>query len=282
MDKNKQLPAKIIDFHVHLFPDNFFDAIWDFFKNEYKMDVLHRLYYRQCIEHLRQRGVGPIVYSNYAHKKGVSEVLNTWNKAVLDNTEDIYCFAAYHPDDEHALDLAKDIVTHPKVLGFKLQLLVQQFYPFDERLFGLYEMVIEHNKRILFHVGTGPVGNEYLGIDNFTKLLERYPGLPANIAHMGAFEFREFFDLLGRHDNLYLDTAFCFLPKAFRMYDLGNNLLETYKDRIVYGSDFPNIIFPREDEIDCLLKMDLSNAFYEKVFRDNGIDLIKKHSHISV
>lgn len=272
------LPEEIIDFHVHLFPDKLFDAIWTFFKKDYGMDVIHRLYSLQCIEYLRNNHVGPIVYSNYAHKKGVAPLLNTWNRELLDKTEDVYCFAAYHPDDEDALEMAQDIISHPRVLGFKLQLLVQKFYPHDERLFPLYEMVMEKNKRILFHVGTGPVGNKYVGIDNFKKLLSRYPDLPANIAHMGALEFREFFDLLKDHEHLYFDTAFCFLPKAAQMYNLGSDLLEQYKDRLLYGSDFPNIIFPREEEIDALMRMGLSNEFYERVFLANGNRIIELHA----
>jgi len=58
--------------------------------------------------------------------------------------------------------MARKVLDHPKVLGFKLQLLVQRFYPHDDRLFSMYDMVMERGKRILFHVGTGPVGNEYV------------------------------------------------------------------------------------------------------------------------
>jgi len=274
-----QLPDKIIDFHVHLFPDNLFDAIWAFFKKTYGMEVTYRLYASQCIEYLRNHNVGEIVYSNYAHKKGVAALLNNFNRELLKETYDVYCFAAFHPDDENALEMARDIISHPKVLGFKLQLLVQKFYPDDERLYGLYEMVMEKNKRILFHAGTGPVGNEFVGIDNFKKLLRRYPDLPANIAHMGALEFTEFFDLLGDHEQLYFDTAFCFLPGAAQMYNLGSDLLEQYKHRLLYGSDFPNIFFPREEEIHCLSRMDLSKEFYERVFHSNGRHLIRQHSH---
>jgi len=272
------LPEKIIDFHVHLFPDDFFEAIWKFFKKNYGLDVIDRLYARQCVEYLRDHGVGTIVYSNYAHKKGVANLLNAWNKEFLDGTDDIYCFAAFHPDDEDAMAIAEDIISHPKVLGFKLQLLVQEFYPFDVRLFDLYELVMEKNKRILFHAGTGPVGNRYVGIDNFRKILVRYPDLPANIAHMGGFEFKEFFDLLENHKQLYLDTAFCFLPEPARMYTLGSWPIETYKDRILYGSDFPNIVFPRQVEIDALADMDLSEECYQRIFQGNARHLIALHT----
>ncbi|HSV98369.1 MAG TPA: amidohydrolase family protein [Spirochaetota bacterium] len=271
----KKLPATIVDFHVHLFPDRLFEKIWNYFGKDYGWDVRHRLYYRESVEYLRERGVGPIVYSNYAHREGVARSLNEWNHEVLNEIPDLYCFAAYHPGDYDALDIARHALDHPRVLGFKLQLLVQRFHPHDERLFPMYELVMERGKRLLFHVGTGPVGNEFVGYDHFVRLLDRYPSLPANVAHMGALEFSEFFGLLDAHPLLYFDTSFAFLPGLPVRFDLGNDVLERYRDRILYGSDFPNIIFPREDEIDCLLGLDLSQEFYDAVFLKNGMRIIR-------
>ncbi len=271
-----KLPPSIVDFHVHLFPDRMFDAIWKFFSNGYKWDVLHRLYYRECVEYLRTRGVDHIVYSNYAHKKGVAAELNAWNLRVLDEDPGLYCFAAYHPDDGDALAMARDVLQHPRVLGFKLQLLVQRFYPHDERLFPMYELVMERNKRLLLHVGNGPVGNEFVGAEHFRRLLERYPALPANVAHMGALEYREFMDILLGHPALYMDTSFSFLPRLGRWFDLGPQALMTARDRILYGSDFPNVILPREDELETLLALDLPQEFYDRVFFENGMALLPR------
>jgi uncharacterized protein len=268
------LPPSIVDFHVHLFPDRMFDAIWKFFSSGYKWDVLHRLYYHECVDYLRARGVDYIVYSNYAHKKGVAADLNAWNLKVLDEIPGLYCFAAYHPDDEDALAMARDVLQHPRVLGFKLQLLVQRFYPHDERLFPMYEMVMEREKRLLLHVGTGPVGNEFVGAVHFRRLLDRYPALPANVAHMGALEYREFMDMLLGHPALCMDTSFSFLPRLGRCFDLGPDALVTAMDRILYGSDFPNVILPREDELETLLAMDLPQDFYDRVFFKNGMSLL--------
>ncbi len=176
--------------------------------------------------------------------------------------------------------MAAALLDHPRILGFKLQLLVQRFFPDDERLFPLYELVMERGKRLLFHVGTGPVGNEFVGIVPFRRLLARYPGLPAIIAHMGALEYGAFGELLADHPRLYMDTAFSFLPRLGSMFDLGDDFLERYRERILYGSDFPNILFPREDEIDTLLGLDLSQEFYDAVFRDNGLRLIRESGQI--
>ncbi len=270
----KTLPPTIVDFHVHLFPDKGFDAIWKAFDTVYQVPVLHRLYHRECVDYLRERGVGPIVYSNYAHKKGVARPMNHWNAALLDASEDLYCFAAFHPDDDDALAQARDILDHPKVLGIKLHFLVQTFYPQDSRLYPLYETVMDKGKRLLMHIGTGPIGSPYTGIDHLKKVLADFPDLPANIPHMGGYEYREFMDLLSGHPGLYLDTSYSFWPQTPEGFNLDNTFLENHKDRILYGSDFPNIILPREDEIKGLLSRNLSQAFYDKVFYANGMRMI--------
>jgi predicted TIM-barrel fold metal-dependent hydrolase len=177
--------------------------------------------------------------------------------------------------------MAKNLLEHPRVLGFKLQLLVQEFFPFDKRLYPLYELVIERKKRMLFHVGNGPFGNPYLGVEHFKKLMKRYPELSANVAHMGCFEYKEFLELLDEYPNLYLDTSFSFSHQAPCMFDLGGEYLERYKDRIVYGSDFPGIFYPRQEEIECLLSFNLSQVFYDKVFWENGLFLVGASSAIN-
>lgn len=270
-----RMPHAIIDFHVHLFPDKLFDAIWQSFRQLYDWQVLHRLYYRDCIAYLRNRGVSSVVYSNYAHKKGIAASLNQWNLEVLEELDGVYCFAAYHPDDEGALEMAERLLSHPKILGFKLQFLVQNFYPHDSRLFPLYEMIIEKNKRLLMHVGTGPRQSPYVGVRYFREIMRRYPELPVNVAHMGGFEYQAFFDLLDACPNLFFDTAFSFLPETDLMFPLGRECLERCKERILYGSDFPNLIFPRRREIDCLLELELSGEFYRNVFFDNAAALIQ-------
>jgi predicted TIM-barrel fold metal-dependent hydrolase len=276
----RRLPQRLVDFHVHLFPDRLFDAIRRQFVADYGWKVLHQLYWRESLAYLRERGVGPVAYSNYAHRPGIARGLNDWNLNILAETPDLYCFAAFHPEDDDGLAMAAALLDHPRILGFKLQLLVQRLFPDDERLFPLYELVMEKGKRLLFHVGTGPVGNEFVGIVPFRRLLARYPGLPAIVAHMGALEYGAFGELLADYPRLFMDTAFSFLPRIGSMFDLGGDFLERNRERILYGSDFPNILFPREDEIDTLLSLDLSQEFYDAVFRENGLCLIRESGQI--
>jgi predicted TIM-barrel fold metal-dependent hydrolase len=269
----KTIPSSIIDFHVHLFPDKGFDAIWKFFASA-GAEVVYKYYSEECIEYLNEQGVDTIVISNYAHKKGIAEPMNEWNLNILEKFPNLYCFAAYHPDDDNALKYAEQMIKNPRVAGIKLHLQVQKFYPSDKRLFPLYEMLIDRNKRILLHVGNGPTGNEFVGFDQFKKLLDRFPDLPVNIPHMGGLEFRKFIELLDGHPNIYLDTSYSFWPNLPFTFNLGSEFLEKYKDNILYGSDFPNVILPREGEIDYLLSLNLSQDFYDQVFYENGMKLL--------
>ena len=270
----KKHPSSIVDFHVHLFPDRGFDAIWAFFAAR-GGPVVYKYYSGECIEYLTAHGVDTIVFSNYAHKKGVAEPMNEWNLDILEKFANLYCFAAYHPDDGNALKYAEQMIEHPRVAGIKLHLQVQKFYPFDKRLFPLYEMLIDKKKRILMHIGNGPTGNEFVGFDQFKKLLDQFPDLPVNIPHMGCYEFKKFIELLDDHPNIYMDTSYSFWPETPWSFNLGPEYLEKYRHKILYGSDFPNVILPREGEINHLLSLDLSDDFYKKVFNTNGLELLK-------
>lgn len=271
----KITPPAIIDFHVHLFPDKGFDAIWRHFAAG-GAEVLHKLYAGECIDYLRERGVERIVFSNYAHKKGFAAPMNEWNIGLLEENEQLYCFAAFHPDDDDALVYTERMLSHPRVVGVKLHFQVQKLYPHDPRLYPMYEMVMEKRKRLLLHVGNGPTSNDFVGWANFEPVLKRYPDLPANIPHMGCYEFQQFIDLLDANPNIYLDTAYSFWPGLPFSFNLDHGYLEKYSRRILYGSDFPNIILPRKGEIDHLLSFDLPQVFYDRVFYANGFKLLEE------
>ncbi|MCP4750612.1 MAG: amidohydrolase family protein [Proteobacteria bacterium] len=273
---SKSIPKSIIDFHVHLFPDKGFDALWKFFEASARTSIRYQFYYRECIEYLNSRGVNPLVFSNYAHKKGIAESMNEWNTKVLEEFPSLFCFTPYHPDDDNALAYAEQMMAHPRVAGIKMHLEVQKFFPHDERLFPLYEMIIDKGKRVLLHTGNGPLGNQFVGYEQFRKLLDRFPDLPVNIPHMGCYEFEKFMTLLDDHPNIYLDTAYTFWPNLPFSFNLGKETLEKYKDKILYGSDFPNLFLPREGEIEYLSELDLSDEFYEKVFFKNGAKLLSQ------
>jgi len=272
--------APEVDFHVHLFPDDMARAVWKAFKRDYDLRIRHRLYHRECIDFLHAQGVKWMVFSNYSHRQGFAKELNHWNVSVLDEYAKLYCFLAYHPSDEDGPQQIEKLLAHDRVLGVKLNLMVQKFPLDDPRLFPLYELMQERGKRMLLHVGTAPVAADFLGLDRLENILRRFPRLKANIAHMGGREYERMLRLLDEYESLYVDTAYVFIKDSPWGFDLDPSWLERYRDRILYGSDFPNLPVPHDEEINQLKSLGLSNQFYSKIFRDNGKTLLERESRL--
>lgn len=91
---------------------------------------------------------------------------------------------------------------------------------------------------------------------------------------MGAFEYNKFLKLLDKHENLYLDTTMIYIPdnifperKAKRPKP---DDLTSYQDRILFGSDFPNIPYEYNLSTKGLLSLNLPKTFYENIFFNNA------------
>ena len=91
---------------------------------------------------------------------------------------------------------------------------------------------------------------------------------------MGAFEYNKFLKLIDIYENLYLDTTMIFIPDNIfperTTKRPKKDILLSYQNRIIFGSDFPNIPYDYELSTKGLLEFDLSREFYEKIFFTNA------------
>ena len=68
---------RVVDAHVHIFPDHLFSAVWQWFE-QFGWPIRYRLTSPEIINFLLARGVNHIVALHYAHKPGVARDLNTY------------------------------------------------------------------------------------------------------------------------------------------------------------------------------------------------------------
>jgi uncharacterized protein len=265
---------RYVDVHTHLHPDWLARAIrrWFAERSDWKLeqptdpDLAARF--------LRERGVERFVFFSYAHKAGLARELNAWLHAAAVRLPDGLALGTVQPDDPDMLDVADQALDEYGFKGFKIHINVQRFHPDDPRMLPLYERLVARNGLVLIHVGTAPWPNDFDGFPRFARVMELFPSLTAIVAHMGLWESREFIDLLGRHPNLYLDTTMAFAPEGLRRVrdvHIATEDLVRWQDRILFGSDFPNLPYPYEAEWDALWARDLPMAAYEKIFRDNAV-----------
>jgi predicted TIM-barrel fold metal-dependent hydrolase len=112
----------------------------------------------------------------------------------------------------------------------------------------------------------------------FEKVLERVPDLRAQVCHMGAYETDRCFALMERYPGLHLDTTMA-MTRASIPYTLidpaavSNDQVIRWQDRVIYGSDYPNLPYPYEEERRDLLARALPESVLVKLFRGNAVRL---------
>ncbi|MHA1150520.1 MAG: amidohydrolase family protein [Promethearchaeota archaeon] len=276
---------KYIDIHTHFFPPNIFDAIWKVFEMpDYTghirgWSINYKLPINELIELFEEHNVEAFTTLNYAHKRGVAEYFNDWTVKFVKKQKNAIPFGCVHPEDKNRVAYIRELFDTYNFTGIKVQPLVQNFHVADKRMNEIYELIVDKGKWLLVHAGTAPYRNEYVGFKYFKEFINKFPDINVIVAHMGAFEYRKFFKLTESHENLYFDTAMIYIPQnVFRERIVRRPDAEellSYQDRILYGSDFPNIPYEYERSTKGFFKLALPKAFYKKIFYENAKKLFK-------
>jgi uncharacterized protein len=267
------LPYPLVDVHTHLMPERLFGAVRAYFRAR-----LWQPRYdgpaQNLVETLLEMGVARFVFMPYSHREGMSRSLNHW----VANVQSTFAphaigFGTFHPDDAEAIpELAREAFGQLGLRGAKLHPQVGRFALDDPRLYPMYEHAVDSGAVIVIHAGRVPEAGDYVGARAFTRLMRRFPALTVIVAHAGADEFDAFFDLCGLYEGVFLDTAM-----VFSRYLGGpppiQRVLE-FQDRVLYGSDFPNIPYPVSDGVQAILDLRLGRALEEKLLCTNAARLL--------
>ena len=112
---------------------------------------------------------------------------------------------------------------------------------------------------VVMHVGSAPVARAgFTGPDALEGVLRRHPHLTAVVAHLGAPEYGEFLNLAERYPRVHLDTTMVFTDFFEDGAPFPDGLLPrlaALPDRVVLGSDFPNIPHPYAHQLEALERL---------------------------
>lgn len=273
---------RYIDIHTHLHPEWLARAIRRWFADHSTWRLGHPTDPASVASALAGHGVERFVYFSYAHKPGIAREINAWLAATRGEVAGGIPLGTFHPGDPDMMDVVDEALGRHGFAGFKVHINVQRFFPDDSRVLPVYERLLDAGALLLIHVGTAPWPNEYDGFPRFARVMAMFPALRVVVAHMGSFETREFFGLMERCPNLHLDTTMAFAPcrpehegiARLNAIDVRREDLLRWQDRIVFGSDFPNLPWPYEEEREALWQRGLPLTVYRKIFRDNAARLL--------
>lgn len=266
----------ICDAHVHIFPERLYNAIYQWFCRR-GWDILYNMPPAKNKEFLQEIGVKKAFLLVYAHKPGIAEDINRWVRDFSATSEEFfYPFGCLHPQDRDMEKLVKKALDEYNFHGFKLQLLLNNVRPDDDRLFPLYEALIERQKAVVIHATTYPVQVDFLGVKYIEKLLHRYPELKLLIPHMGLYEHRIYEELLQEYRGLYLDTAFVFGNKMFSApYEELKEMMFRVPGRILYGSDFPILDHNPGEAVRTIKGFQLGEENERRIFWENAHEFVR-------
>jgi predicted TIM-barrel fold metal-dependent hydrolase len=160
---------------------------------------------------------------------------------------------------------------------FKAHVQVGAYDPRDELLDEVWGQLAEARVPVVVHCGDGPIPGPHTGAGPFTAVLERHPTLTAVIAHCGAPDYAGHIALATRFANVHLDTTMVGTPFMNRTAPLSRDdvaRLGDLQDRVVLGTDFPNIPYAYAEQLAALEAFELGDDWLRAVCWRNGRRLV--------
>lgn len=270
----------VFDAHVHVFAPPLFRAIWRWFDVN-GWPIRHKLEADDVVAFLQTRGLRGALLLHYAHKPGIARAMNRFVHDVVVKSAGFAAGTATvcpgEPDQVAILDEAFAL----GLRGVKLHCHVQACAVDAPRLFPVYELCQARGQVVVVHAGREP-WSAALPVDphaicaasRVARVVENFPRLRMVVPHLGADEFDDYAALIRRHDTLWLDTTMM-VGGYFAMDDLRNvddgwsRFILSRPERVLYGSDFPNIPYAWDREVKALARV-LKDPVLEQVVSKNA------------
>jgi predicted TIM-barrel fold metal-dependent hydrolase len=273
----------LIDVHTHFMPERLLAAVRAYFDAAGPLvgrpwPIVYRQDEQARVAALRAFGVATFTAMLYPHKPDMARSLNDWAADFAARTPDCLHTATFFAEPSAAGDVRRALDQGARV--FKCHLQVGDFDPNDPLLDAAWDLLAEAGVPVVTHCGSGPVPGRFTGPEPVARLLGRHPRLRLVVAHLGMPEYAEFLALAERRASVLLDTTLAFTPfiddagapfpaaELPRLRDLG--------DRVLLGTDFPNIPHSYADALEALETAGLGTGWLRAVCHDNAARLFAR------
>ena len=266
----------VIDAHVHVFPDNIFKAIRRWF-DQHAWHIRYNLSTSEIFDFLFSHGVSHVIALQYAHTAGLARELNRYLiKKCQQYPGRVTGMATVFPGEEDAPMIVQEAFDSG-LEGIKLHAHVQCFDIDSGDVDPIFDVCQSNDKPVVIHIGKEPKSPSYrcdpyeiCGADKLERVLIDFPKLKICVPHLGISETVEYKQLIEKYDTLWLDTT---MVVADYFHNENHIELNSYRvDRIMYGSDFPNIPYAWDRELKRLRDCGLSGDALGKILSKNAID----------
>jgi predicted TIM-barrel fold metal-dependent hydrolase len=270
----------LVDVHTHFMPERVLRKVWQYFDGlgpltggmEWPITYRHEEAERACL--LREFGVRAFTAMLYPHKPGMARWLNGWAADFARRTPDCLHTATLYPEPGVEEYIREAVEAGARV--FKAHVQVGAYDPADELLQRAWGLLAEAGIPVVIHCGSGPAPGKHTGPEPIARVLARHTRLRLVVAHLGMPEYEEFLGLAERYGEVRLDTTMAFTDFSEGFMPFPRRALPRLAalgDRILLGSDFPNIPYPYVHQLQALERLDLGEPWLRAVCHDNAAGL---------
>jgi predicted TIM-barrel fold metal-dependent hydrolase len=265
----------LIDVHTHFMPHRlleriraYFDAAGPLIGREWP--IRYRQDEQERLEILRGYGVRAFTSLAYPHKPGMAEGLNAWTADFAARAPECLHSATFFPEPEAADYVPAAIAAGARV--FKAHIQVGDYDPADPLLDPVWGTLADAAVPVIVHCGSGPVATRFTGPEPMARVLKEHPTLRLVIAHFGLPEYVPFLDLAERYDGVLFDTTMAFTDffGGIELPDRERKRVAELEERVLFGSDFPNIPYPYSDALEALARLEFGDDWLRAVCHGNA------------
>ncbi|MGC5398030.1 amidohydrolase family protein [Streptomyces sp. DT20] len=266
----------LIDVHTHFMPERVLRKVWAYFDSAgpltgMEWPITYRHDEDERLALLRSFGVLRFTSMLYPHKAGMAAWLNGWAAGFAERVPDCLHTATFFPEEGVEAYVTQALEGGARV--FKSHLQVGAYDPNDPLLDPVWGLLAEAGVPVVMHCGSGPAPGKHTGPEPVGRLLARHPRLPLIVAHMGMPEYAEFLALAEAYPRVRLDTTMAFtdFTEGFTPFPaVERGRLAALGDRILLGTDFPNIPYPYAHQLHALERLELGDDWLRAVCHDNA------------
>ncbi len=256
---------RIIDFHTHAFPEHIAEKAMQKLQEGCIVKACLNGTLVNLLHSMDKSGIEKAVLCNIATKPEQFGSILKWSQKI--RSDRIIPLLSVHPSDPKIKEHIK-ITKEEGFVGIKMHPFYQEFAIDEDRLFYIYDALIENNLIVVMHCGYDISFPEWdiASPKRIINVIDKFPELKFITTHLGAWKQWDDVEKLMIGKNIYMEISFSFgwLPNE-KIKDL---ILRHPSDYILFGTDSPWA--EQNKEIENLKNLSLPNSLTEKIFYLNA------------
>lgn len=257
---------KIIDFHVHIFPEKIAEKAVNSIGDYYNLNMSGKGTICDLLIRGEKIGIRKYIIHSTATKAEQVKAVNDFIIESKNENDKFIGFGTLHPDFDDIEEEFERLISSG-LKGIKLHPDFQNFSINDPSMMKIYS-IAEGRLPILIHMGDE--NKDSSAPQRLSIILEKFPRLIFIAAHLGGYRMWNDSLKLLAGKNIYFDTSSS-LP-FLEPDDVVTIIKKHGTDKVLFGTDYP--MWEPHEELERFYRLKLNDKIKEDILYNNAVNLL--------